>query len=354
MKERDTYTDILRILAVIFVILIHTVAAQWYDLPLSSSGWKMMNALDSIARWTVPVFFMLSGAYILDPEKDISAKDIYGKYILRVLTALLFWGLLYQIYDIIDKAVYENVPFTAASLAAIPKNFIFGFPYTHLWYIYRLIGLYMLAPFIRIFIKNASKKDIEQLLILFIIVGSVIPFINTVLRQQGSSLAVSFKIVELTGFVFFYIAGYYLRKYDASRPLQIFIYAAGIAGAVITTVLTDYYSCRNGVKTEDFYVNTTPNVAAMALALFTGAKQLFGRKQFSAKAKSVITYLSSCTFGIFLVHFFFVNMSKRLGITADMINPLVCVPLIVLSVYLLSLAVISLIRLIKPLRGRII
>lgn len=343
------YADILRIITVFFVILIHTVADAWYALPQQSFNWEVMNAFDSISRWTVPVFFMLSGAYILDPEKEITTQKIYGKYILHVSLALLFWGIFYQLYTIIDAQLFENTPFTPAALSEIPKKFIFGFPYVHLWYIYRLIGLYMLAPVIRIFTAHASKKDIEYILILSLAIGSALPFANLILKNSGSTLAISFKIIELTGFVFFYIAGYYFRKYDVTRSLRIVIYIAGIAGAVATALLTSFYSLKTGAKTEDFYENMNPNVIAMALAIFVGFKQIFGEKHFTDRQKAVIIYVSSCTFGMYLTHFLFIRILSRLNITTGICSPFLCVPAIAAACYLLSFCFTVIIKCIKPL-----
>ena len=91
-NERIVWADSLRVMATFGVILLHTASTQWGETPVSRWNWQMMNLYDSCVRWTVPVFFMLSGMTFLNPEKEITIKSIYKKYILRLVTALIFWG----------------------------------------------------------------------------------------------------------------------------------------------------------------------------------------------------------------------------------------------------------------------
>jgi len=348
MKEHDIYPDLLRIVAAFFVILIHVDAVEWYAQPVTSYEWQILNLVDSIARWVVPVFFMVSGAYLLDPCKEITVKEMYSKHISRIVIALLFWGLFYQIYNIIDAALYKDIPFTASSLLQIPKHFILGYPAAHLWFLYRLIGLYMLTPVLRIYTAHASRKNMKYLLILYICIGSIIPCISAILKNQGIPLSISFKMVDLTGFVFYYIAGYYFRTYEISRKTQSGIYAAGITGAALTCILTSYYSRLSGTKTEDFYDNMMPGVIFMSLALFVGFKSMFGKRQFTDSQKSVISYISSCTFGIYLVHYIFVQIAARMNITCTMYNLAFFLPALTIIFFMLSLAAVGILKRIKP------
>ena len=63
---RVEYFGVLRVVAILAVLVLHTAAKQWYVLPVDSAGWQTLNVFDSAARFCVPIFFMVSGALFLD------------------------------------------------------------------------------------------------------------------------------------------------------------------------------------------------------------------------------------------------------------------------------------------------
>lgn len=42
------------------------------------------------------VFFLCSGALLLPPEKEVTVRRVWTKYIPRILAALLFWAAAYE------------------------------------------------------------------------------------------------------------------------------------------------------------------------------------------------------------------------------------------------------------------
>ena len=99
-SERVIFLDSLRVIAIIAVIILHSAASQWYITPVNSLNWQILNIYNSLVRWCVPMFLMISGVFFLDPNKNISKKDIFYKYIKRILIALIFWGLLYGLINL--------------------------------------------------------------------------------------------------------------------------------------------------------------------------------------------------------------------------------------------------------------
>ena len=80
-------------------MVLHVAAREWHDTDIRTAEWAAMNFYDSIVRWAVPVFTMISGALFL--SKDIPVRKIYSKYIFRIFTAFLFWSLLYAVHGYI-------------------------------------------------------------------------------------------------------------------------------------------------------------------------------------------------------------------------------------------------------------
>lgn len=79
-KTRLAYYDYLRVAAIFGVIMIHVSAQNWQNSNVNSIEWQFFNIYDSMMRWAVPVFVMISGSLFLNREYNI--KTIYKKIFL--------------------------------------------------------------------------------------------------------------------------------------------------------------------------------------------------------------------------------------------------------------------------------
>ena len=93
-KSVVQYLDSLRALATIGVILIH-ISSPLVNMTWSKNMpyWWVGNVADSLVRFAVPVFLMLSGATMLG--KEYSLTDFYKKRFLRVFLPFVFWLGMY-------------------------------------------------------------------------------------------------------------------------------------------------------------------------------------------------------------------------------------------------------------------
>lgn len=98
MKEvlhRNISYDLLRIQAAILVVLLHVSAISWNMISPYKPQWMIINLYNSMTRGAVPIFFMLSGAFLL--KKDIDIKDLYIKKIIPLSLVWLIWSFLYTL-----------------------------------------------------------------------------------------------------------------------------------------------------------------------------------------------------------------------------------------------------------------
>ena len=91
-NTRIIYADLLRIIATFAVIILHVSAAKLNELQITDYNWQISNIYDSLVRWSVPVFVMLSGMFFLDPNKEIDFNKLFSKYILRIFLAIIIFG----------------------------------------------------------------------------------------------------------------------------------------------------------------------------------------------------------------------------------------------------------------------
>ena len=88
-KERDRQIDLVKTLAIIGVIFIHT-CSPGFQRPVGSVGFLTTLFYGSIVRASVPLFFMCSGALLLDPGRELTMKKLWLRNILRIVIAMLF------------------------------------------------------------------------------------------------------------------------------------------------------------------------------------------------------------------------------------------------------------------------
>ena len=338
-KNRIIYADILRIFATFAVIVIHVSTSKLYDTPVKQFYWQMYNFYDSLVRWSVPLFVMLSGMFFLNSEKEITTSKIFKKYIFRILLAIIFWGIFYQAYEIVGNFLFKDESITLKRIAIAFAKIPFGPPWYHLWYLYILIGLYLLTPVYRVFVKNAEEKQLRYLLILFFIFGLTLPFLKKVLLYFDSRLIINFGISELINYSGYYFAGYYFSKYSIKKNTKIIIYIFGFLSFVFTILSTSYIAIKKGYPNEYLFSSLLPTTMFESFAIFLSIKSIC-EKEFTEKKVKIISEISKSTFGIYLIHDFIKSVVFEVGITPDFINPLIAVPFTSIIIFLISLCII--------------
>lgn len=90
--KRVGYFDILRIVSIFFVIVIHVTSVGLRLCETATPTWNVNWLLNSVSRWAVPVFFMVSGALFLEPSREITLKKLYKKSIFHIVVCIIVWG----------------------------------------------------------------------------------------------------------------------------------------------------------------------------------------------------------------------------------------------------------------------
>lgn len=195
--------DHLRILAAFFVIFNHSVG-QYYDkLDMHKASGVIGIMLFTLCKTAVPLFLMISGALLLDKAKVWDYKKTL-KYVIRALTWLVVWSLIY--------AVYQKQLTHIKDLPGVLRGMFMEKPVkTPLWYVYTLLGIYLTLPFISRMTAMFRNRDYIALLSLWFVFNSVLPTLNKVLTKQITTVSY-FQKNLFTGWVGFLILGQFLWK----------------------------------------------------------------------------------------------------------------------------------------------
>ncbi len=291
MKKRIIYLDLLRILAIFGVIMIHVNGEGTWLMHKVSKLWLEKNFLGALVQsWPVPLFIAISGALLLD-NKNFTFKTMLTKYIPRILIPLIIWHFIYYFYT------YPT--FSLNNFITCFKHLLIGKTYSHLWYLYLLLGLYLITPILKKLVQNLTKKEFTYLLILGFSITSLIPFISNFLSQDLMRFINPYKVLNFNIFILYYLLGFYLNKYIFinKRSLLIGISIFSLTSLVGLAALNNYLTVRRNAFTN---FSGTSSIIAVIMVVFLFV--LFKNINLN-KHQKMIEKLGSLTFGVYLVHF---------------------------------------------------
>lgn len=316
------------------VITIHVSAQNWYSADVHSFSWSAFNFYDSIARYGVPIFVMVSGALFLDPKRTVTVQKLHRKNIRRILLVYIVWATFYALYTTLSGG--DNFSIRALFAAIIAGHY-------HMWFLPMLVGLYLITPPLRK--TTADPNTTKYLLALSFLFAIVIPsgliFIKQLDVRDGVYATFNTLYSNLTsgytlGIIFYYILGYCMNKATIGKRCECILYLLGLLGFASTIVLSKLASVRDGVPVS-FYSERTLNVCFETISVFTFAKCRLSKWLCGKRASAVIRKLSEYSFGVYLIHPFFINCLADLGLNTLRFNAALSVPLIIAATFALSL-----------------
>lgn len=342
------YAEALRVAAMLAVVVVHVAAKSWYRTGVETLDWKVLNVYDSLFRWCVPVFVMLSGMFMLDPARRLSLRSLYGRNILRMATAFVFWSAIYIAYDAVSGT--QVIAFDPATRAALAHKFFFG--RYHLWFLFLITGLYVVTPVMQV--MAANRRATEYFLVLAVVFGALLPSLSQVpgtaefVRWMGK-----FSIQLPLGYAGYYLAGYYLRVREIGVRARRGIYALGMLGFLCTAVFTDLLSVQAGKPSGVLYGYLMPNVLLSSVAVFVFFKYEIGRIPWRDRSRRWLCRLSAQVFGIYLVHDLFNQWFWKIGFCGTSFHPVLAVPVVSAAVFAGSLLAVLLLGRIPGLKNHV-
>lgn len=170
--RRMAELDLLRCLAILMVVTLHAAAPLLSDPALMGTpAWYFCLLLDPFSRTGVPLFFMLSGFLLLRDPRTLQVAPFYRRRIPRLAVPLVLWNLIYALAD----AWSARRPFS-------PLEYLEGLLdrgcYYHIWFIYLLLGLYLLAPFLKRIVDHASGREVLLLIGIILLPTTLLPLLE--------------------------------------------------------------------------------------------------------------------------------------------------------------------------------
>lgn len=334
-KPRIIAFDVMRIIAIFAVIWLHFSSQRFYT-SFPSTEWEIRNIYDSMVRWSVPVFVMISGALFLDSKKKLSIKRLYTKNILRITCAFLFWSSIYLLYDILATN-QQNVTIGSVISSVVKGPF-------HLWFLKMLLGLYIVAPILKIIANN--RKIETYFLLLALITSFILPwffkflsFLNINLSHLLNGFYEKMEIKIALGYTGYFMLGHYLKNKTFNSSARKAIYIFGLISWICVIVFTHIKSFHSNRADIFFYDNDNLSLFTLveATAVFTLINHRF--KNYKSKYSPLIIKISNLTFGVYLIHILYRQyFQNSLGIDSYTIGVGIGVPVLSIITFICSLA----------------
>ena len=326
--EKVAYFDVIRACAIIAVVVTHVVMGVQHLVTKSDSlAWWIINVYTVFARPAVPLFIMVSGALLLDVRKTENAATFYRKRALRVLVPFVLWSMVYLLLRKYVQHEEMSWPDFIVKLITAPV-------YLHLWFVYTLLGVYLITPILRVLLRRLDPSAMRYLLIAWFVLFVFSPFFAQVFQFETI-----FGFPAFLGYVGYFVLGFYLHSQMA--PLNA---RKGLFGALVIGLATCWLNALSPEKRDLWNDYFSPNTVLMSLCIFCFFRSSQCILSGTTLVKRCVNLLSDYSFGIYFIHIIILEAlaSGKLFFTFNALSfhPLLGIPLVTFVTLLISLTLL--------------
>ena len=307
--------EYLRTFACFFVILSHI--ANWYmreypKLPMNSYVCSLM--LNGICRVSVPIFFMISGALILEQPIDYKKNT---KRTVSMIVKTIVWTIIYVAWDFFYLG--DMYPYGFDMMFTPVRN--------HFWFMYVMVGICITTPLWQKLVSGESKDLMRYFSIIFI--GTMAA--TFVINMMRMTITYEVPLVGNSCYAGYFIMGYVIRHYIDEIKINKWICAAVLLFCVtMTNLLTFHFTTKLGVHYEAFSSFRSVFIGLASMTVFYLVMKIK-----NLKPCYWISVISKHSFNIYMMHVFFLDI-LQVNIDATKVNAWWGTP--VFFVFMLSLS----------------
>jgi surface polysaccharide O-acyltransferase-like enzyme len=329
--------DLIRVVACFLVMQTH--AGEIYY--IEDNGDLIRNEkniwpgiFNSLARVCVPLFVMISGYLLLPMKTDYSTflKKRFTRVSFPFIAFCIFYDIYYYIRGVID---------VKTMLINIPKIFInYGSELGHLWFMYMIMGVYLLIPIFSPWIKSAKKEHFYFYFVIWLI-SSFSCYIHLAFPQIWGEVYWNNNTV-VQGFIgdFGYaVLGAFIKLHLKEKNL----YILGIILYLIGSGFTMFgflYKREEATTCEEIEVTwkfDSINVVIATFGVFLLLRKVECKNE---KVVKIFNDIALKSYGMYLIHIFFLQFFKYVFDAPNQF-PLWCIFVIAILTFITSYLVIK-------------
>lgn len=330
-SSKNLHLELLRVISCLFVVVIHVsnIYSRSY-LSIPSGSYLFSLACNGLARVSVPLFFMISGALLAGREPNLpKCRARLKKYLL----VTVFWFGFYLVWT----TQVLGHPYDLRKLIAVP-------PSTHLWFLYAILTIYAILPVVQVLVRALDQQPpaLTHWLLAAFAISVAGQFV-----LSFTPLETRYLIPLAGGSQYFamFFWGYYLSRHPLRWKCRTLVLAllGGSGGAAVLTALATF---RDGVHNERFFEYRNPLILLAATAAFLLAQRI---PEEWLRGRRVLTHISENSFGIYVFHAVFLNLF-HVYTPMTALHAVCGIPLFTSLIFLLADGAVTLLRRFQPLR----
>ncbi len=346
MKQRIVFVDYIRVVACLMVMLVHA-SENFYGADSSGLAGNMSMLANEqnrfwvafwdggVSRTAVPLFMIMSAFLLVPLKPGQTMTQFYRRRFMRILPPFVCFLLLYTFLPLAWGAMtWEQ---SMADLKLLPFNFpsMAG----HLWFMYPLISLYLIMPVVSPWLEKASAKE-ERIFIYIFAFTTLMPWLRRFVTPElwGECFWNEYSAFwYCSGYLGYLVLAHYIHRHiDWPQAKRIRIGATCFIVGAVFTAWSFWWKGTPGQLIETPMLEwswefCTPNVLLAAFGAF-----VLGSAIKQQKAPALITSLSKLSFGMYLMHMFFLAPIAAWIIGGNAANPTLPVGLAIPAIAVLT------------------
>lgn len=298
--EYRQYITVLSVLSALAVVFLHANSCFWgfsYE-----PYWLSANVIESVFYFAVPIFFMVSGATLIDYNKRYNTKTFFKKRIKKTAIPFIGWSIIGFIYmQYTGRISYPDMGEKALINAFINTNIISIY-----WYFIPQFAIYLLIPFISAISEERRKLVFGYIIIVMLLFNVTFPLLFQLVGLTYNSAL----YVPLGGYSLYVFMGYYIDHYEIRSINRKILYVLGTTGLLVHIVGTWKLSYAAGeiISTYKGYLNLPCVLYSMAIYTFFKYHNNDEWMKYLYKWSKPI---AGTTLGIYLIHWYLLDWFTR-------------------------------------------
>lgn len=296
--------DVLTILATMAVVFLHS-SEYAFSNNTGDIHWLIASINQVAFIWAVPIFFMISGANLLDYRERYDTKTFFKKRLNKILLPFLFWSIIWYILN----PVIWNLPIHYDFNQFIDAV-MHGKIQSIFWFFYIIIGFYISAPLVSKLTDKNNMALSSYLLAINIVFVNILGYYYSLMNQPMSSVNDGIQI-GTAGSVGFFVVGWYLKHKHLTKLQRILLFISSILSFLIMIVLTFYLSVRRHEFQRNVYSIWGIFGFAFSLGIFEFFKNHLQNWQPNIKVQKFLSVVSGTSLGVYVIHEFLIYFAEN-------------------------------------------
>ena len=248
---------------------------------------------NGVSRVAVPIFFMISGALLLDKTTEVW-KNL--KRVGRIVLTLLLWSGIYYLWNLYWWE--RSYPWSMLLEEPVKK---------HLWFLYAISGIYILVPFLQSMLQHMS----EEIKVYFTLMWFGVLTVEYILSMFDISITYPIPLIGNSCYIGYFILGHLIKTEGKKQLLSVKSCWRGTILILYLVILLTLICTRlEGVHVDKLFENRNVMLAVASALTFYGVLQ---SGDYSDNMKHILEFLSKHSFMIYLSHAMFVDIMKLYG-----------------------------------------